>query len=154
MRFNPDIPIYREMHRKLRGLLSFDRTLRFLEIGAFPGQLLWYFSTYFGYQVSGLCVIAAYAASGFDSLTHYVLAPFEHHSVAMNLTIWFQKQVGGRMTPRGALVNDACAAAPRAFFVLSLAAGCNQRRDLALGQIWSYDNRRGEGRGLSLPVLT
>jgi hypothetical protein len=28
---------------------------------------------------------------------------------------------------------------------LSLAAGCNQQRDLAPGQIWSYDNRPGEG---------
>ena len=30
-------------------------------------------------------------------------------------------------------------------FVLGLAAGCNQQRDLAPGQIWSYDNRPGEG---------
>ena len=49
------------------------------------------------------------------------------------------------MAPSGALVHDACAAALRAFFVLSLAAGCNQQRDLAPGQIWSYDNRPGEG---------
>ena len=48
-----------------------------------------------GYQVSGLCVIAAYAALGFDSLTHYVLAPFEHHSVAMHLTIWFEVAAAG-----------------------------------------------------------
>jgi hypothetical protein len=30
-------------------------------------------------------------------------------------------------------------------FVLGLAAGCNQQRDFAPGQIWSYDNRPGEG---------
>lgn len=54
VRFDPNIPIYREMHRKLRRFLRSDRNARFLEIGAFPGQLLWYFSRYFGYQVSGL----------------------------------------------------------------------------------------------------
>ena len=48
-----------------------------------------------GYQLSGLCVIAAYAALGFDSLTHYVAAPFEHHSVAMHLTIWFEVGAAG-----------------------------------------------------------
>lgn len=29
--------------------------------------------------------------------------------------------------------------------ILPIAAGCNQQRDLAPGQIWSYDNRPGEG---------
>ena len=48
-----------------------------------------------GYRVAGLCAIAAYAALGFDSLTHYVLAPFEHHSVAMHLTIWLEVGAAG-----------------------------------------------------------
>jgi hypothetical protein len=48
-----------------------------------------------GYQVLGLCVVAAYAALGFDSLTHYILAPFEHHSAGMHLTIWFEVAAAG-----------------------------------------------------------
>lgn len=43
-----------------------------------------------GYRIPGLCVIAAYAALGFDSLAHYVVAPFEHHSAAMHWTIGFE----------------------------------------------------------------
>jgi hypothetical protein len=48
-----------------------------------------------GHHVLGLCVIAAYAALGFDGLAHYILAPFEHHSVAMHLTIWFEVVAAG-----------------------------------------------------------
>jgi hypothetical protein len=48
-----------------------------------------------GYGTLGLCVIAAYAALGFDGLTHFILAPFERHSVAMHLTIWFEVAAAG-----------------------------------------------------------
>jgi hypothetical protein len=40
-----------------------------------------------GHEILGLCVIAAYAALGFDGLAHYALAPFAAHSVPMHLTI-------------------------------------------------------------------
>jgi hypothetical protein len=40
-----------------------------------------------GYRVSGLVVIAVYAALGFGGLDHYALAPASAHSLAMNLTI-------------------------------------------------------------------
>lgn len=40
-----------------------------------------------GYRILGLCVIAAYAALGFDGLAHYALAPFADHSATMHLTI-------------------------------------------------------------------
>jgi hypothetical protein len=38
-----------------------------------------------GYLVSGLIVLAAYAAGGLDS--HYLLAPLSGHTAAMNATI-------------------------------------------------------------------
>ncbi len=50
------------------------------------GYLLWRR----GYQVLGLLVLAAYAAQGFDGLTHYALAPFSAHSTTMHLTIWLE----------------------------------------------------------------
>ena len=43
-----------------------------------------------GHQLSGLCVIALYAALGFDGLAHYRLAPLSAHTAAMNLTIWLE----------------------------------------------------------------
>lgn len=43
-----------------------------------------------GHQLSGLCVIALYAALGFDGLGHYRLAPLSAHTAAMNLTIWLE----------------------------------------------------------------
>jgi hypothetical protein len=40
-----------------------------------------------GYRVTGLVVIAVYAALGFAGLDHYALAPVSAHSLGMNLTI-------------------------------------------------------------------
>ena len=54
-------------------------------IGA-GGYLIWRR----GHAILGLCVIAGYAALGFDGLAHYLLAPFRDHSVAMHLTIWLE----------------------------------------------------------------
>ena len=41
-----------------------------------------------GYQRAGLLVIAVYAALGFDSLSHYLVAPFAAHTAMMHFTIW------------------------------------------------------------------
>jgi hypothetical protein len=41
-----------------------------------------------GFQLIGLLVIALYAALGFDSLSHYVIAPFSAHTGMMHFTIW------------------------------------------------------------------
>jgi hypothetical protein len=41
-----------------------------------------------GVQRAGLLVIALYAALGFDSLTHYLVAPFAAHTAMMHFTIW------------------------------------------------------------------
>lgn len=41
-----------------------------------------------GYQLAGLLVIAAYAALGFDSLSHYLVAPLAAHTAMMHFTIW------------------------------------------------------------------
>lgn len=39
------------------------------------------------FVASGLLVVAAYAAMGFDGLGHYALAPIEMHTFTANLTI-------------------------------------------------------------------
>jgi hypothetical protein len=38
----------------------------------------------------GLGLLTVYAAFGFDAFGHYRLAPLTAHSVAMNVTIWFE----------------------------------------------------------------
>jgi hypothetical protein len=43
-----------------------------------------------GWRLSGLLLIGAYAAFGFDGLLHYTRAPFAAHTAAMNLTIGFE----------------------------------------------------------------
>ena len=48
-----------------------------------------------GYLVSGLVVLAAYAAGGLDSLGHYVLAPLSQHTAAMNSTILLEVTCAG-----------------------------------------------------------
>ena len=42
------------------------------------------------YAATGLVLIAIYAAFGFDGLGHYALAPISAHTLAMNLSIWFE----------------------------------------------------------------
>lgn len=39
------------------------------------------------YHLSGLLLLALYAALGLDSLGHYIVAPFSSHTLAMNSTI-------------------------------------------------------------------
>lgn len=41
-----------------------------------------------GFQLTGLLVIAVYAVLGFDSLSHYAVAPFAAHTGMMHFTIW------------------------------------------------------------------
>lgn len=41
-----------------------------------------------GRELTGLAVIAAYAAFGFDGFAHYTLAAMAAHTFAMNVTIW------------------------------------------------------------------
>jgi len=52
--FDPDIPIYREMHRIMRAKLPKGGGRCFIEIGAYPGYLMWYFHQFFDYRVAGL----------------------------------------------------------------------------------------------------
>jgi hypothetical protein len=42
------------------------------------------------FALSGLVLVAIYAALGFDGLGHYALAPISAHTLAMNLTIWLE----------------------------------------------------------------
>jgi len=43
-----------------------------------------------GFTLTGLMLLAAYAALGLDSLGHYMVAPISAHTVAMNATILFE----------------------------------------------------------------
>ena len=43
-----------------------------------------------GHALLGLSLIAVYAALGFDTLSHYALAPFGHHGATMHATIWVE----------------------------------------------------------------
>jgi uncharacterized membrane protein len=42
------------------------------------------------HPLTGLVVLGAYAAQGFDGLLHYTRAPFRAHDAAMNFTILFE----------------------------------------------------------------
>jgi SAM-dependent methyltransferase len=52
--FDPEHPEYRELHRFCKQHLPQDGNVRLLELGCHPGRYLWYFHTFFGYQVEGL----------------------------------------------------------------------------------------------------
>ena len=45
-------------------------------------------------KVLGLALIAAYGALGIDGLAHYTLAVCSEHTLAANLTIWFEVLAG------------------------------------------------------------
>ena len=50
--------------------------------------VLAYAAMRWGARTLGLCLLACYAAFGFDAFAHYGLAPLSEHTFAMNLTIW------------------------------------------------------------------
>ena len=43
-----------------------------------------------GHAFLGLSLIAVYAALGYDTLSHYALAPFGDHGPSMHVTIWLE----------------------------------------------------------------
>lgn len=45
-------------------------------------------------KVVGLVLVAAYGALGIDGLAHYTLALCSEHTLATNLTIWFEVSAG------------------------------------------------------------
>jgi hypothetical protein len=58
----------------------------------------------FGWQVAGALCLAAYGAMGLDGLGHYSLALCSEHTLAMNLTIWFEAISGVALALSCALV--------------------------------------------------
>jgi hypothetical protein len=46
------------------------------------------------WKVAGLVLVAAYGALGIDGLAHYTLALCSEHTLATNLTIWFEVLAG------------------------------------------------------------
>ena len=51
-------------------------------------------ATRFGLPVLGAVLLAAYGAMGLDGLGHYTLALCSEHTLATNLTIWFEVAAG------------------------------------------------------------
>jgi hypothetical protein len=45
-------------------------------------------------KLLGLALVAAYGATGIDGLAHYTLALCSEHTLATNLTIWFEVLAG------------------------------------------------------------
>ena len=50
-----------------------------------------------GWYLLGLALIGLYAAFGFGGLLHYLRAPFDAHTAAMNFTIWFEVAAAGAL---------------------------------------------------------
>lgn len=51
-------------------------------------------ATRFGVPVLGAVLLAAYGAMGLDGLGHYALALCSEHTLATNVTIWFEVVAG------------------------------------------------------------
>jgi hypothetical protein len=56
---------------------------------------------FFQYRLACLALLGIYGAFGFGALGHYALALCSQHTLAMNLTIWFEILTG-------ALLSSAC----------------------------------------------
>ena len=48
----------------------------------------------FRLKLPGMVLVAAYGATGFDGLAHYTLDLCSEHTLATNLTIWFEVLTG------------------------------------------------------------
>lgn len=48
----------------------------------------------FRLKLLGMVLVAAYGATGFDGLAHYTLGLCSEHTLATNLTIWFEVLTG------------------------------------------------------------
>ena len=57
-----------------------------------------------GFKLPGVLLIAAYGASGIDGLAHYTLALCSQHTLATNLTIWFEVLAGMTLLLASAIV--------------------------------------------------
>jgi hypothetical protein len=65
-------------------------------VGLAGAVLLWQ-----GFTRAGILLLMVYAALGFDGLLHYKLAPMAAHTLAMNLTIWFEVLAGAAVIAYG-----------------------------------------------------
>ncbi len=54
LEFDPNTVFFRDIHKLCQRHLPFDKTMRCLEVGCYPGTYMWYFNKYFGYQASGI----------------------------------------------------------------------------------------------------
>ena len=60
--------------------------------------------TRLGFPVLGTFLLAAYGALGLDGLGHYTLALCSEHTLATNLTIWFEVVAGLALLLSGAVL--------------------------------------------------
>ncbi len=56
-----------------------------------------------GWTALGIVTLSAYGAFGLDGLLHYTLALCAQHTLAMNLTIWFEVLAGVTLAAFGVL---------------------------------------------------
>ena len=71
------------------------------------------------FKLASVLLIAAYGASGIDGLAHYTLALCSEHTLATNLTIWFEVLAGMALL-LCAVTTDAQIQAPWALIVVPL----------------------------------
>ena len=83
-----------QMHKD--GSLDLDATAHHAEVLIKSGVsgLILYLRNW---HALGLLLVGVYAAFGFDGLIHYSRASFAEHSVAINLTIWFEVVAAGAL---------------------------------------------------------
>ena len=62
------------------------------------------FVTRLGLRALGLVLVGAYGACGLDGLGHYTLALCSEHTLATNLTIWFEVAAGLMLAVSSALL--------------------------------------------------
>jgi len=72
-------PEYRDLHRYLKQHLPAGAETRLLELGCHPGRYLWYFHTYFGFQVEGVEYVKPACQLTKDALASHEVAAKIHH---------------------------------------------------------------------------
>ncbi|GJL84785.1 MAG: hypothetical protein DHS20C02_05600 [Micavibrio sp.] len=54
LEFDPNAVFFRDIHNLCQRHLPYDKNMKCLEVGCYPGTYMWYFNKFFGYQASGI----------------------------------------------------------------------------------------------------
>ena len=77
--------------------------LAWLAISSIGGAAI--LTTWLGWRVVGALLLVAYGAFGLDALGHYALALCSEHTLAANLTIWFEVEAGLALLLAGSVLT-------------------------------------------------